>query len=243
MSEPVFFRSAAEWRAWLGGHHAAATEIVFGFHKVATGKAGVTYQQALDEALAFGWIDGIRRGGTEHWTIRFTPRKPKSVWSAVNIRRVEELTALGRMHPAGLKAFEARDPGRQKRYSNENRSVALAPEYEKQFRADRRAWAWFEAMMFLSVFLWLGVMQLDSRRRRPDEQALRAAESDVPPAGAPSPVPAAAPSPVPAAVPRGVPAVAPSPVPAMSPSTAPAMPPRAARTVLLVAGVVLVQRV
>jgi uncharacterized protein YdeI (YjbR/CyaY-like superfamily) len=146
MNEPVFFRSAAEWRAWLEKNHATASAVLFGFHKIATGRAGVTYQEALDEALAFGWIDGHRRGGVEHWTIRFTPRKPKGIWSAVNIRRVGELTALGRMHPAGLQAFETRDPERQKRYSSENRDVALAPDYERQFRADPKAWAWFQAM-------------------------------------------------------------------------------------------------
>ena len=146
MSEPTFFASAAEWRAWLERNHASATDLLVGFHKVATGRGGLTYQAALDEALAFGWIDGHRRGGAEHWTIRFTPRKPKSIWSAVNIRRVGELTGLGRMHPAGVAAFEARDPVRQKRYSYENRQVSLAPEYEKAFRADKKAWGWFEAM-------------------------------------------------------------------------------------------------
>jgi uncharacterized protein YdeI (YjbR/CyaY-like superfamily) len=146
VSEPIFFGSAGEWRAWLEKSHAKAKEVVFGFHKVGTGRAGVTYQEALDEALAYGWIDGVRRGGAEHWTIRFSPRQPKSIWSAVNIRRVGELTALGRMHPAGRAAFEARDPARQNRYSGENRNVTLVLEYERQFRADRRAWAWFEAM-------------------------------------------------------------------------------------------------
>jgi uncharacterized protein YdeI (YjbR/CyaY-like superfamily) len=146
MTEPTFFRSAAEWHAWLKKNHATANELLVGFHKVATGKGGLTYQEALDEALAFGWIDGHRRGGAEHWTIRFSPRQPKSIWSAINIRRVGELTTLGRMHPAGLKAFAARDPARQQRYSGENRNVALAPDYEKQFRADEKAWAWFEAM-------------------------------------------------------------------------------------------------
>ena len=146
MSEPIFFASATEWRAWLAKNHASATELVVGFHKAVTGKAGMTYQQALDEALAYGWIDGVRRGGTEHWTIRFTPRKPKSIWSAINMRRVRELTALGRMHPAGNAAFEARDPARQKRYSFENRDVTLAPEYEAEFRANPKGWAWFEAM-------------------------------------------------------------------------------------------------
>src|SRR5262249_45190079 len=111
-----------------------------------TGRGGMTHREALDEALAFGWIDGRGRGGAEHWTIRFSPRRRKSIWSDVNIRRVGELTALGRMHPAGIAAFEARDPVRQKRYSHETRDVALAPEYEKLFRANKPAWKWFEAM-------------------------------------------------------------------------------------------------
>jgi uncharacterized protein YdeI (YjbR/CyaY-like superfamily) len=170
MTEPIFFASAAEWRAWLAANHATATEVLFGFHKVATGRAGVTYQEALDEALAFGWIDGVRRGGAEHWTIRFTPRKPKSIWSAVNIRRVGELSALGKMHPAGMAAFAARDPARQKRYSYENRNVALAAEYEKQFRADRKAWAWFEAMppSYRRPATWwvMSAKQEETRQRR-----------------------------------------------------------------------------
>src|SRR5262249_122131 len=81
MTEPTFFTSAAGWRAWLLQNHAAATELVVGFHKVSSGRGGMTYQEALDEALAFGWIDGRRGGGAERWTIRFTPRKPKSIWS------------------------------------------------------------------------------------------------------------------------------------------------------------------
>src|SRR5262249_42054651 len=131
MTEPTFFAAPAEWRAWLAKNHATATELLVGFHKVSTGRGGMTHREALDEALAFGWIDGRGRGGAEHWTIRFSPRRRKSIWSDVNIRRVGELTALGRMHPAGIAAFEARDPARQKRYSYENRDVALAPEYEK----------------------------------------------------------------------------------------------------------------
>src|SRR5262249_34700366 len=89
---------------------------------------------------------GHRRGGAAHWTIRFSPRKAKSIWSAVNIRRVGELIALGRMESAGIAAFAARDRVRQKRYSYENRDVALAAEYEKQFRSNKAAWNWFTAM-------------------------------------------------------------------------------------------------
>jgi len=170
VSEPIFFGSAAEWRAWLEENHTTAKEVVFGFHKVGTGRAGVTYREALDEALAHGWIDGVRRGGAEHWTIRFSQRQPKSIWSAVNIRRIDELAALGRMHPAGLAAFEARDVARQKRYSGENRNVTLAPEYAKQFRADRQAWAWFEAMppSYRSPATWwvMSAQKEETRRRR-----------------------------------------------------------------------------
>jgi uncharacterized protein YdeI (YjbR/CyaY-like superfamily) len=170
VSEPIFFGSAAEWRTWLEENHGTAKEVVFGFHKVGTGRAGVTYQQALDEALAHGWIDGVRRGGAEHWTIRFSPRKPKSIWSAINIGRVGELTALGRMHPAGLAAFAARDPARQKRYSGENRNVTLAPEYEKRFRADGKAWAWFAAMppSYRRPATWwvMSARQEETRQRR-----------------------------------------------------------------------------
>src|SRR5262245_5719745 len=128
MTEPKFFASAAAWRSWLAKNHATATNLLVGFHKVSTGRGGMTYQEALDQALAFGWIDGHRRGGAEHWTIRFSPRKTTSIWSAVNIRRVGELSALGRMHPAGMAAFEAREPDRQKRYSYENPDVSLAPD-------------------------------------------------------------------------------------------------------------------
>jgi uncharacterized protein YdeI (YjbR/CyaY-like superfamily) len=145
MAKPTFFASQADWRAWLEANHAKADELLVGFHKVATGKGGLTYKQALDEALAFGWIDAVRGGGDGHWTIRFTRRRPKSIWSQFNIKRVGELTELGRMHPAGIKAFETRDEKRTNRYSFENKDAKLAPEHEKAFRANKKAWAWFEA--------------------------------------------------------------------------------------------------
>ena len=146
MAKPRFFRSQAEWRAWLAKNHATATEQVVGFHKVATGRTGIAYKHALDEALCFGWIDAVRhRIDDNAWQIRFTPRKPRSVWSDVNIRRMEELKAEGHVAPAGVDAYEKRDPKRQKRYSGENRHVGLDPAYEKRFRANKPAWAWFEA--------------------------------------------------------------------------------------------------
>ncbi|HZP19348.1 MAG TPA: YdeI/OmpD-associated family protein [Bauldia sp.] len=145
MSEPRFFPSAAAWRAWLEENHAREDALLVGFHKVETGRGGLTYREAVDGALIYGWIDAVRRGGAEHWTIRFTKRRPRSIWSAINIKRVEELKAAGEMKPAGLAAFEERDPARQKKYSYENRDVAFSAEYEKKFRANRKAWDWFQA--------------------------------------------------------------------------------------------------
>jgi uncharacterized protein YdeI (YjbR/CyaY-like superfamily) len=146
MSEPRFFRTQAEWRRWLEANHATATEQVIGFHKAGSGRTGMTRAEAVDEALCFGWIDGLVRGiDADTWTVRFSPRQKRSIWSAVNIARVEALKAAGRMMPAGLAAYEGRDPKLQKRYSFENRDVALDPAYEARFKANPAAWAWFAA--------------------------------------------------------------------------------------------------
>lgn len=170
MSAPRFFVSQAAWRAWLVENHATAGELFLGFHKVGTGRGGLTYRQALDEALCFGWIDARRYGGDEHWTIRFTPRKPKSIWSAVNIARVAELTELGLMVPAGLAAFEGREQRRQKRYSYENRDVTLDKAYEKRFRSHESAWKNFSAMprSYRHPAIWwvMGAKQEATRERR-----------------------------------------------------------------------------
>ena len=146
MSEARFLASQTEWRHWLEKNHASADEQWVGFHKVGAEKKGITYKQAVDEALCFGWIDAVRRGGDATWSIRFTPRKKGSIWSAVNLRRIEELKAEGRLAPAGLVAYDGRDPNKQKKYSFENRDAALTPDDEKRFRADAKAWAWFAAM-------------------------------------------------------------------------------------------------
>ena len=138
--EPTFFKSASAWRQWLEKNHDKATEKIIGFHKVGFGKSGITHKQALDEALCFGWIDGVGRGGDATWQIRFSPRRRKSIWSQINIKRVEELKAEGRMHQAGLTAYEARDPERQNRYSFENPNAALSAKDDKAFRANKKAW-------------------------------------------------------------------------------------------------------
>ncbi|HWM11378.1 MAG TPA: YdeI/OmpD-associated family protein [Solirubrobacteraceae bacterium] len=144
--EPIFFASPAEWRAWLETNHAEASEVIVGFHKKATGRASMTWPEAVDEALCFGWIDGVRRShGPEAYTNRFTPRRPRSNWSAINVKRVGELTAEGRMTPAGLAAFEARTGEQTASYSYEQRQAALEPEQEARFRAAHEAWEWFSA--------------------------------------------------------------------------------------------------
>ena len=145
MAEPTFFKTASAWRKWLEKNHDKTTEKIIGFHKVNSAKTGITRQEALDEALCFGWIDGLTRGGDTTWQIRFSPRRSKSIWSQINIKRVEELKAEGRMHPAGLAAYEARDPKRQNRYSFENRNAALSAKDDKAFRANRQAWENFSA--------------------------------------------------------------------------------------------------
>jgi len=146
VSEPRFFRSQKEFRAWLEKNHATKSEIVVGFEKGAKAKGGLHRAEAVGEALCFGWIDGIARGGATTWSIRFTPRKAKSIWSDINIRRIAELKAAGRVHAAGWAAFENRDPALQKRYSFENPDAQLSPAQLKQFKANRAAWTNFEAM-------------------------------------------------------------------------------------------------
>jgi len=142
----VFFATAAEWRAWLERNHASSDGLVLGLAKANSGLAFIGYAEALDEALCFGWIDAVRKSIDDtRWTIRFTPRKKKSIWSAVNIRHVARLTDAGRMAPPGLAAFEGRDRGKEKSYSFENHDAAFAPEEEAAFRANAPAWAWFEA--------------------------------------------------------------------------------------------------
>jgi uncharacterized protein YdeI (YjbR/CyaY-like superfamily) len=148
-AKPRFFRTAADFSAWLAKNHAATAELVVGFRKKKAGKASITYPEALDEALIYGWIDGVRRGIDESsYSIRFTPRRPTSIWSAVNIKRVGELTEAGRMQPAGLEAFAKRDPKKSAIYSYERAKAAemlLDDVALSSIKADKKAWAFFDA--------------------------------------------------------------------------------------------------
>lgn len=145
-AEPTFFEDAAAFRAWLEANHDEAPELWLGLRKKSSGLPSVTYKEAVDAALCFGWIDGIAKGIDDtSYKQRFTPRRKRSIWSAVNIARVAELARLGLMHPAGLAVFEARDPSRANQYSFEQEEVRLSDAYADLFRANERAWAFFES--------------------------------------------------------------------------------------------------
>lgn len=142
-----YMRSASAFRSWLEAHHADTTELWVGFHKKDSGKPSITYPEAVDEALCFGWIDGVRKRVDETSYIqRFTPRRPRSVWSAVNLRRIQQLIDAGRMHPAGTKTYEGRDLTKVDRYSFEQPTARLTPAQEKQFKAHRAAWEFFQSL-------------------------------------------------------------------------------------------------
>jgi uncharacterized protein YdeI (YjbR/CyaY-like superfamily) len=144
-TDAIFFETPTDLRHWLEANHDASTELCVGFHRRATGRPSVTWAQVVDEALCFGWIDGVRKGiGSDRWAIRLTPRKRTSKWSAVNVRRVPELVAEGRMTPAGLRTFEARDTTKVP-YSYETGSMPLDATFEARFRENGEAWRWFEA--------------------------------------------------------------------------------------------------
>lgn len=143
---PIFFKSPAEFRTWLGKNHSTAKELIVGFRRKSSGKPSMTWPESVAEALCFGWIDGVRRSvDDESYTIRFTPRRPGSSWSAVNVRLVHELESAGRMTPAGRAVFEARTDKNTAGYSYEQREAAFDAARLKAFKKNRAAWMFFEA--------------------------------------------------------------------------------------------------
>jgi uncharacterized protein YdeI (YjbR/CyaY-like superfamily) len=170
--DPTFFETPAAFRAWLEEHHAAVRELWVGFHKKGSGRPSITWPEAVDEALCFGWIDGVRKSVDEaSYAIRFTPRKARSIWSAVNIGRAQELIATGAMRPAGLDAFAARAEERSGIYSHEQRqAVELGDAFERQFRANPEAWAFFQAQApsYRKAAIWwvVSAKKEETRRKR-----------------------------------------------------------------------------
>lgn len=144
-AKPKFFTTPEKFRAWLEKNHATADELEVGFHKKSSGLKSITYAEALDEALCFGWIDGVKRSYNEtSYQQRFTPRRARSIWSLVNVKHVERLKKAGKMHAAGIAAFEQRDPKRTGIYAFENAPREISAEYEKEFRKTKGAWEYWQ---------------------------------------------------------------------------------------------------
>jgi uncharacterized protein YdeI (YjbR/CyaY-like superfamily) len=145
--KPKFFPTPAKWRAWLEAHHETAAELLVGFYKTSTGKPSITWPESVDEALCFGWIDARRQSlGDDAYTIRFVPRKPTSIWSAINVAKVKALTSAGKMRPAGERAFAKRTAAKTGVYSFErNEAAVLAPAQAARLRANAKAAAFFTA--------------------------------------------------------------------------------------------------
>jgi uncharacterized protein YdeI (YjbR/CyaY-like superfamily) len=169
-----FFRTSAELRRWLDKNHDKAQELWIGFYRKDSGKGGITYPQALDEALCYGWIDGIRKKLDDtSFTTRFTPRKKKSIWSNVNVRHVERLTKEGRMMPPGVAAFAAKDEKRTGVYSFEREAAELDPAMKKKFRQNPKAWKFFESQppyyRKLSAWYVISARRDETREKRLSE--------------------------------------------------------------------------
>ena len=144
--EPIFFRTPSAFRRWLATHHATAGELWVGYYKRDSGQPSLTWPESVDEALCVGWIDGIRKRIDDmRYTIRFTPRRPGSTWSGVNIARVHALIEQGSMQPAGLKAFEARTAKKSGIYSYEQRPADLPAPYARLLKKSRAAWDLYRA--------------------------------------------------------------------------------------------------
>lgn len=180
--KPRFFKTAADFRAWLEQHHGDTAELWVGFYKKASGKGGITYHEGVDCGLCYGWIDGIKKRVDDvSYMHRFTPRRKGSVWSVVNTRRVAELGKLGLMTPMGRAAFE-RDRKNTKRYTYENASKTLAPEYEKLWKANKTAWAFFNAQPpgYRKLMLgWIGGAVKDETRRKRLQMAIDASAKET----------------------------------------------------------------
>lgn len=174
--KPTFFSTPEKFRQWLEKNHERASELLVGFHKKDSGKKSVTYGEALDEALCFGWIDGVRRSLDEtSYTIRFTPRKPRSIWSLVNVNHVERLKQEGRMAEPGLRAYALRDPKRTGIYAFENKPREFSPEFEKKFRANKGAWEFFQSeppSIRRTCIFWVMSAKKDETRLRRLEQLI-----------------------------------------------------------------------
>ena len=177
---PTFFATQEQFRTWLEKHHQTETELLVGFYKVNSKKPSMSWSESVDQALCFGWIDGVRKSiDEESYTIRFTPRKKSSIWSAINIKKVEELTKAGLMKEAGLKAFDLRSEERSRIYSHEKDLAILDPEFEKQFKANKMAWDYFnqQAPSYKKVMIhWIMSAKQEKTRISRLEKTIKVSE-------------------------------------------------------------------
>ncbi|MGG5210066.1 YdeI/OmpD-associated family protein [Chryseobacterium sp. MIQD13] len=177
---PTFFATKEEFRKWLEENHTKEKEILVGFYKKGTGKPSMNWSESVDQALCFGWIDGVRRSlDSESFSNRFTPRKPNSNWSIINIRKVEELTKAGLMTLEGQKAFEARKEEKTGIYSHEKENIILDPVYEAQFKIYENAWNFFEKQApsyKRTVIHWLMSAKQEKTRLSRLEKVIRESE-------------------------------------------------------------------
>jgi uncharacterized protein YdeI (YjbR/CyaY-like superfamily) len=169
--KPTFFATSAAFRSWLEKHHDTTDELWVGFYKKASDRPSITWPEAVDVALSFGWIDSVRRSIDDiSYTNRFTPRRPGSTWSAVNVGRVNELTRMGLMHPAGLKAFDKRKEEKTGIYSYEQRHEArLDSKFERELQANRKAWTFFQnqALWYRQAcIVWVMSAKKEETRKR-----------------------------------------------------------------------------
>ncbi len=142
--DAIFFEIPSLFRAWLAKNHDKEKELLVGFYKIKSGKQSMTWSESVDQALCFGWIDGVRKSAdAESYTIRFTPRRPNSIWSDVNVKKVEELSAAGLMKESGLKAYSKKTDHRSGIYSHEKPAQELPPDFIKTFTANTVAWDFF----------------------------------------------------------------------------------------------------
>jgi uncharacterized protein YdeI (YjbR/CyaY-like superfamily) len=181
--DAIYFETAAEFRAWLTANHTTAESLLVGFHKKGTGRPSITWSESVDEALCFGWIDGVRKGvDSDRYTIRFTPRKAGSAWSTVNVSKVWTLKEQGRMQPAGVAAFEARKEGRSGIYSHEQGDVGLPEPYLGRLRENAAAWEFFERQpaSYRKAAIWwvVSAKQEKTRHRRLEKLAAYSAKAE-----------------------------------------------------------------
>ncbi|HEY5463120.1 MAG TPA: YdeI/OmpD-associated family protein [Hanamia sp.] len=172
--QPTFFSNSKDFRKWFEKNHEKAKELLVGFYKVTSGKKSITWPESVDEAICFGWIDGVRKSiDSESYCIRFTPRKSTSIWSAINIKKVEELAKKGLMHPPGIAAFSKRKENKSRIYSYEKEAENLSEEFLKKFKSNKKAWNYFQSMapsyQKTAIHLVMNAKQEITKMKRLDE--------------------------------------------------------------------------